>query len=298
MLCMKIYFLSELPAALYVGGAYLGIVSNFERFAEVSLQDGLPARFDAAGMQPLQFFLNEQLPLSPPQGADVYRLPDGIALYAHGYSPIDTALREIAQKRQGENLVTIYRQGGIQLAWNRGAEFFNASLPPSFCECELFFEGELLIAKSPTEIALFSERGKRILLERYLSAEWQDGILTLRVPLSDHLRRTATCRYQLGGDGAELISYELQQGLGSFDGLTAYAFFESLRIGGEFCEFLCEELAVNSNAIREFLGNFLYVLPTEKETECMLVYQKSERLFDVRRFAVTLADGKITDISG
>jgi hypothetical protein len=94
----------------------------------------MPARFDAMGMQPLQFFLNEDLPLSPPMGVDVYRLPDGLALYAHGYSPVDTTLSPITQKRQGENLATVYRQGTVQLAWNRGTEFFNATLPPSFCD--------------------------------------------------------------------------------------------------------------------------------------------------------------------
>jgi hypothetical protein len=295
---MKVYFLSELPAALYVGGAYLGTVSNFERFAEISLQDGMPARLDAVGMQPLQFFLSEDLPLSPPLGVDVYRLPEGIALYAHGYLPVDTTLSVIAQVRQGENLATVYRQGVIQLAWNRGAEFFNTTLPPSFCECELFFEGEILLVKSPTELALFLGHGERVLLQRYLSAECADSVLTLRIPLCDHLRRTAICRYRLGSDSAELLSYDLQQGTGSYEGLIAYAFFESVRVGGEFCEFLCEELATNSNDIREFLGEFLYVLPTEKETECMLVYRKSERLFDVRRFTVALADGKITDVSG
>jgi hypothetical protein len=136
------------------------------------------------------------------------------------------------------------------------------------------------------------------LQERYLSAEWADGILTLRVPLCDHLRRTATCRYRLCGDSAELLSYDLQQGMGSYDGLIAYAFFESVRIGGAFTDFLCDELTPNANAIREFLGTFLYVLPTTREKECLLVYKKSERLFDVRRFTVTTVDGKITDISG
>ncbi len=295
---MKVYFLSELPAALYVGGAYFGRVSSFERFAEISLQDGMPVRFDAQGMQPLQFFLSGDLLLSPPNGVDVYRLSGGIALYAHGYSPVDTALVPIAQARNGERLATVYRQGNLQVAWNTPDGFFNATLPPSFCECELFFEGEFLIAKSPSEIAVFSKNGERILLERYLFAEWQDGELSLTLPLSDHLRRTAKCRYRFLGDSAELLSYALQQGEGNFDGLLAYAFLESVRIGADFTEFLCEELSANAAAVREFLGNFLYVLPTAEPTECLLVYKKAERLFDVRKFVVTVADGKITDVSG
>ena len=295
---MRVYFLSEQPAALYVGGAYFGRVSTFERFAEISLQDGIPVRFDAQGMQPLQFFLTEDLPLSPPVGVDVYRLPNGIALYAHGYFPIDTTLVPIAQAQDGEKLATAYRQGNIQLAWNTAVGFFNAPLPPSFCECSLFFEGDFLIVKSPAELAVFSEKGERLLYSRYLTAECQDGELTLVIPLSDHLRRTANCRYRLSDGRAELLSYQLQQGEGNFDGLLAYAFFESVRIGAEFTEFLCDELSTTPTAIREFLGNFLHVLPTENDTDCLLVYQKSERLFDVRKFSVAIQDGKITDLSG
>lgn len=295
---MRVYFLSEQPAALYVGGAYFGRVSNFERFAEISLQDGMPVRFDAQGMQPLQFFLGEDLLLSPPDGVDVYRLPSGIALYAHGYFSADTTLTPIAQKQDGERLATVYRQGNIQLAWNTAVGFFNAPLPPSFCECELSFEGEFLLVKSPSELAVFSGKGERILFERYLTAEWQEGELTLVVPLSDHLRRTASCRYRFSERGAELVSYQLQQGEGKLEGLLAYAFFESVRIGAEFTEFLCDELSASPTAIREFLGDFLYVLPTAEESECLLVYKKSERLFDVRKFTVTVENGKITDLAG
>ena len=295
---MRVYFLSELPAALYVGGAYFGRVSTFERFAEISLQDGIPVRFDAQGMQPLQFFLNEDLLFSPPVGVDIYRLPSGIALYAHGYFPIDMTLIPIAQKRDGDRFATVYRQGNFQVAWNTPDGFFNATLPPSFCECELFFERDLLVLQSPSEIAVFSGMGERILLEHYLSAEWQDGELSLTVPLSDPLRRTAICRYRFSTAKAELLSYRLQQGQGNIEGLLAYAFFESVRINADFSEFLCDELIPNPTAIREFLGNFLYVLPTAEESECLLVYKKSERLFDVRKFTVTVENGKITDLAG
>jgi hypothetical protein len=295
---MRIYFLSKYPAALYVGGAYFGRVSDFERFAELDLRDGLPVRLEAERMHPLHFFLTERLPHEPPSGIDVYRLPNGLAVYAHGYQPTDVTLEPIAQTRRGECLATVYRQGGIQLALNTPKGFFNAPLPPSFCECKLFFRQGIAILQSPSEIAIFTENGRRILLERYLSAEWQDDELILQLPLSDHLKRTAICRYRFSEECAELISYTLQQGDGNESSLLAYAFFESIRIGADFTTFLCEELISNASSVREFLGNFLSVLPTENPTECLLVYRKAERLFDVRRFAVTLEEDKITDVTG
>ena len=295
---MRIYFLSKYLAALYVGGAYFGRVSDFERFAELDLRDGLPVRLEAENMQPLHFFLNESLPYAPPSGVDVYRLPGGLALYAHGYQPTDVTPVAIAQARQGELLATVYRQGLPQLAINTPKELFNATLPPSFCDCELSFLSECLLIKSPTELAVYSLQAEQLLCERYLSADWQDGELTLTLPLSDRLRRTAKCGYRLHADRAELLSYTLEQGEGEAESLLAYAFFESVRIGADFAVFLCDDLQESAPSVRDFLGNFLHVLPTSNDAECLLVYKKAERLFDARKFTVTLEGGKITDVSG
>jgi len=295
---MRIYFLSKYPAALYVGGAYFGRISDFERFAELDLRDELPVRLETEGMHPLHFFLTEHLLREPPSGVDVYLLPNGLAVYAHGYQSTDVTLEPIAQARRGEYLATVYRQGCPQLAINTATELFNATLPPSFCDCEVDFLPECLLLKSPTELAVYSLQGKPLLCERYLTAEWQEAELTFTLPLSDRLKRTASCRYKLHADRAELLSYTLSQGQGEIDGLIAYAFFESVRIGADFTAFLCEELQESADSVREFLGNFLHVLPTPTPTECLLVYRKAERLFEVRRFAVTLEEDKITDVTG
>jgi hypothetical protein len=296
---MRIYFLSSQPAALYVGGTYFGQTHDFERYAEISLQDSLPARFEAEGMHPVAFFLNEQLPLRPPQGVSVYRLPNGLAVYCDGFVSTDDTLRIITQHRNGDTLATVCRQGGVFLGIDSPQGFFSATLPPTFAVCRVFFLDALIAVQTDEEVAVFSPDGKQLLLERYYKIEVNERELSLTLPLSDRYGRVAECRYLADGSQLQRVSYQLKQSepVGK-DGLLAYAFFESVRIGADFSPFLCEELQENAQTIREFLGDFLYVLPSENPKQCLLVYRKAERLFDVRPFTIQLLDDVITDVIG
>ena len=295
---MRIYFLSTQPAALYVGGAYFGRVSDFERFAEISLRDSLPIVVQAEGMQPISFFLDETLPLKPPLGVDVYRLKGGLALHINGWQSLCDNGRIITQKREGNLLATVLKSGGVSLGIDTPNGFFNATLPPSFCECELFFIEECLLIKSPTQAAIFSLTGEQLFCERYLAFQQEETLITLTIPLSDHYKRTAELTIRLHAGRVEREGYSLRQGQEfPVDGLIAYAFFESARIGAPL-PFLCEELQASSETVRKFLGDFLYVLPTENPCVCLLTYQAAPHIFDVRPFTVTVEDGKIIDVTG
>ena len=296
---MRIYFLSSQTAALYIGGAYFGQTHDFERYAEIYLQDSLPVRWEAEGMHPVTFFLDERLPLQPPTGVSVYRLQNGLALYCDGFQSTDDTLRVITQQRKGDTLATVCRQGGVFLGIDSPHGFFSATLPPSFADCQLFFIGGLVGVKTAEDVAVFSASAQRLLLERYTAIEEREGELCLTIPLSDRYRRQADCRYAVGENSLRCTSYQLRQAeTEEKDGLIAYAFFESVRIGADFPAFLCEDLQKNTTAIRDFLGDFLHVSPTELPEKCLLVYQKAERLFDVRPFSVVIEEDTITDITG
>ena len=296
---MRVYFLSSIPAALYVGGVYFGRVSDFERFATLSLRDGMPVRVEAEGMRAVHFFLDEKLPFSPPQGVDVYRLDGGLALYVHGFCPTDTSLKLLTQKRENDLLATLTRQGEITLTVESPSGFFTATLPPSFEACELFFIGGCIIIKNAEELSVYSKTAELLLSERYLSFEHSDSELTITVPLSDRYKRVAECRYKIENGALLKTSYVLKQSEEALiDGLIAYAFFECARIGGELNDFLADGLSLDTASIRDFLGDFTHVIPTDEPTECLLVYKKAERLFDVRKYKVTLRENKIYDVSG
>jgi hypothetical protein len=304
---MKIYFLSAIPCALSLNGVYFGLTDRFERFAEVHLADRILAEFLPENAHPIRFFITEDLPISPPKGCEVYLLPDRLAVFARDFPPLSTTLRIIAQERFPKGLVTVFSQGGVQVSIETDAGFFTSYLPPTFSVCELAFHEGLFFLQGQHCLAVYTQKGERVLLEEVSSFEVEEDRLKAVLPLSDSLHRTATCVFALSEEGCTRIECTLSQGLtqeGRADGehisreLLPYAFFESLLIGADYTQFLSEELQDKTDELRAFLGRFEGVSPTDDPLVCRLIYRKGERLFEARDFKVTIEKDKITDITG
>lgn len=302
---MKIYFLSSIPCALSVNGAFFGRTDGFERFAEVSLKDNLFIQFTPENALPLSFFLTEEIRFSPPSGVEVYLLPDAIALYAREFSPIDFTLKLIAQKRFDDALVSVFFQGGVHLCVQTEQNVFTFPLPPSFCQCELFQADDFFLLRSPTQLAVFHVSGKRVLLERALEYTLNGNELTAVLPLSDSLQRTAECKWLLTDCSATTLSFTLRQAYTQSqekqasqiaEELLPFAFLESVLLGVEDTAMLSEELLDGKEKIKDFLGEFVAVTLTPDVNTYGLVYPKGERLFEVKYVSIETENGKITEI--
>ncbi len=300
---MKIYFLSSTPCALTLNGVFFGVTDKFQRFAEIHLADRIFAQFSPEGALPIGFFITESLPFSPPDGCEVYLLKDGVAVYAKEFPALDTALRPIAQKRDGDLLVTVYAQGRVQVSIESKNGFFNAYLPPSFSICEITFPEGLILLQGQNVFALFNKKGERLLQEDALSVAVEESVLSATLPLSDALGRTAECKWLLSKDGCTRTACTFRQERRENDDIflqafIAYAFFESVLIGADYREFLASELLPEAEQIVAFLGDFIAVTPTDEPTVCGLVKKKAERLFEVEYYSIELREGKIIDVKG
>ena len=80
-------------------------------------------------------------------------------------------------------------------------------------------------------------------------------------------------------------------------GLLAYAFFESVLIGANFEDMLCDELLADKDKIRAFLGDFESVILTDNPLRCGLVRKKAEGLFSVDYFQISTKNDKIIEIT-
>ncbi len=304
---MKIYFLSAIPCALSLNGVYFGLTDRFERFAEIHLADRILAEFLPENAQPIRFFITENLPTAPPQGCEVYLLPDGLAVFAREFPPLDTRLRVIAQERFPKGLVTVFSQGGIQVSIETDRGFFISYLPPSFSSCALSCHEGLFFLHGQNCLAVYTQAGERILLEEISSFAIENGKLKAVLPLSECLGRSANCVWELNETGCVRTECTLTQARtyeGATDGeslkkeLLPYAFFESLLLGADCAPFLAEELRPKAGELASFLGDFKWVVPTDNPLVCRLIYQKGDRLFEARDFKVTIEKDKITDING
>ncbi len=302
---MKIYFLSSRPCALTLNDAYFGVTDGFERFAEVSLKDKLFVRFAPENALPVSFFLTENIRFQPPTGCDIYLLKDGIAVYAHGFAPLDHTLRAVAQREENGCVATVFQQGEIELSLQSPKGFFVAHLPPSFASCDISFESGLILLRAPDMLAVFTQTGEKLFLEKVLSHEVANGFLKAVLPLSDSLGRIAECTYTLTENDCVRTGFVLKQAQTKNgdadkekirDELIPYAFFESVLIGAEYADFLASELRPKARDIRSFLGDFIAVTVTQDPCVCGLVRKKKERLFEVDYFSVELKEGKIMDV--
>ncbi len=302
---MKIYFLSSKPCVLTVNGAFFGTVNGFERFAEINLKDGLFLTFTPENALPVSFFLTENIRFFPPERVDVYLLPDALALYVRDFPSADFSLTLIAQQRFDGGLASVFSQAGVHFALQTEKGAFNAPLPPSFCQCELSIAGDFILLRSPKQLAVFHKDGAQILLQDASDYTLDGDELTVHVPLFDSLSRSATRKWRLHENRAELLSYTLRQARTGTENkadellkneLLPFAFFESVLYGGEVRELLDDELLENAEKIKEFLGDFCSVVLTADCNTCGLVYRKGERLFEVKHASVELKNGKIAEI--
>ena len=296
---MKIYFLSSRPCALTLNGAFFGVTDSFERYAEISLSDTIYAQFSPEGSPPLGCFLTEQLRFTPPDGFEVYLLNDGIALYARDFPPADFILRPIAQAKDNGVLATLFRQGAVQLTAESDEGLSTAPLPDDFQTAQLSFHSGLIFLSTETRLAVYTKKCERLLDERVLSYAVDENLLRASLPLSDALCRTAECAWELTETACTRTEFILRQEQSVPEvGLLAYAFFESVLIGADYAELLCDELRPKAEQIVGFLGDFIAVTLTREPNCCGLVKKVGERLFSVAYFKVETENGKIIDVKG
>ncbi len=303
---MKIYFLSSRPCALMLGGVYFGMTDTFERFAEIEPKDNVFVEFIPEGALPIAFFINEKLRFSPPEHCEIYLLKDGVAVFARDFPPSDFSLHVVAQERFLDNLVTVFRQGSLQISLETSKGFFVAPLSPCFETCVIRSESGLFFLEGKNAVAVFTAAGKCVLFEEVLEYKVENNTLTATLPLSDSRRRVAECEWALTEDGCFQTSFKIRQESGAETGdassatdeLLPYAFFESVLIGADFSAMLCEELKEKAEHIKAFLGDFVSVTLTNDPHTCGLVRKKKERLYEVCYFTAEVKNGKIADIRG
>lgn len=296
---MKIYFLSSIPCALTINGAYFGVSDLFDRHAELSLKDNVFVQFTPENALPLGFFLTENIRFSPPEGCEVYLLSGALAIYARDFPQKSSPLEIIAQARFEKTLLTVFKQGLLQLSLETEKNFFISTLPPSFLECTLEKHGDLYFLRSPSQLAIFDENGKQLFLENVERYTVEQGRLSAKLPLSDSLKRYADCAWELLGGELKLLSFTLQQSslTNGSEELLPYAFFESVLLGADYAQMLCPELQADAEKLKEYLGEYESVIFTQTPNRLGLVHKKAERLYEVKYFSVSVERGKITDVS-
>ena len=293
---MRVFFLSERPAALFLGGAYLGIADGFERSAELRLEDEHFVEFKPlGGFAPFAFRLDEDCLIHPPEFLRIYYTAHGVALYAHGYYYADPSLKVLKQTRIGGALLTLCLQGKLTLNFERDGELHLIPLSAELADADIFAAGENYLIKGSNAFALIGKDGA-LLGEhegKVLRHSENSDEVEADIPLKDCLLHTARCVWR----GRELTSYSLRAAREVSPSTLFLALLESVLIGADVAPFLSEELNEKADSLKSYLGNFVAVTTTNELGQAGLVYRRNERIFDVRYFQAEIEEGKIANLS-
>lgn len=289
---MRVYFLSEKLAALSVNGLFLGAVDGFERTAELDPNDGCFIECKPyEGFLPVKFCFDENFLISPPPQAEVYHTRNGAAVYCKNFVREDAAMRVVGQQREAGTRLTLYVQGKVLLAMENETGFHLAELPDELERGAVSAAGETFLVEGKTCFCILSRSGE-ILVRSEGKIVGRGNIVQAEVPLRNSLGHTAVC----GWENGKLVSFLLRARQEPTAATYALALFESVLAGADPAPLLSDTLAEKAGALKEFLGEYLFVVPTDTPGEVGLVYRRKENVFDLRYFRVTAEDGKITNI--
>lgn len=300
---MKVYFLSEEPAALKLDGQYAGTIDLFERFAEIDAARGAFAEIlPHSDGEAHNFFICESFFKKPLPFAQVYDLGEDKLIYIKEYPPKKT-LDIIAQGKAGGVLVTVFRLGGIYAATEAGGAQLHA-LGGKFKSAEISAENiggcEYAAVRGKGALALF--RGENLVFFGEGESFEFGETLKLKRTLCTCTRAVTREEYAFGGDRFLSRAQKTEHGRAAGGSLIPFAFFESVLYGG--CEeYLCDGLKEKAGLLKDYLGKFSAVLPPCESAEkkygksaAGLVYGGENGVFTVKYFIAETDGGKVTNI--
>lgn len=288
---MRVYFLAERTCALSVNGIYLGMADGFERMTELDPKDGVFCELKPCGYLPVGFTFDEEFLLSPPPQVRLYYTDGAVAVYGCGFYRADPSLKVLWQERLGNTLLTLCLQGKLQLNLENETGFHIVPLPDDLETCKAVALGKCFLLEGERAFALLARNGEKLVVSEGRVLE-RGETLKAEIPFHDSMGHTAVCAWTEG----KLTDCAVRSAREPNETTFALALFESALIGADCTPFLHSSLAEKASTLREYLGDYCSVVLTNEHDRVGLVYQRKERIYDVRYFRVTVEEGKVSNI--
>lgn len=269
----------------------MGTVDAFERACEINPKDGIFCELKATGCVPVCFTFDEDFLFSPPPQVKLYFTQGEVAVYICDFLRADQSLKPLASARIYDTHLRLYMQGRLFLELARGSDLKLIPLCDYLEEGKLFAIGNDFLVEAEKGFALVSNDG-RIIVQSQGKVLEKEGSLKAEIPFHDSMGHTAMCVWE----GETMTACNIQTHLPPTEATFALALFESVLIGADASSFLSDELAPRAGALKAFLGDYCSVVLSNEPRRVGLVYERKERVYDVRYFIVSVQDNKITNI--
>ena len=270
---MLYYFLCATPCALKLNGEYKGIAN--QNFTFLDFDEGfleftpLDQTFYAVSV-----FLDGTNPKST-QNCKIIDLYGGFLIIPE-FSKKLCADFKLFQKNTFQLSSTIsvscYNHGGVKLFLSNETDFFIDGIP--FVPEKVKFEtcaykgNEYIVAVCMAKKSLilgYKVNGKITQVFKNLCDGYgfENNTITTLENKTDLLCHSISCKWAFE-ENVKLVNYTISTKRSPFslpEKLIPYAFFEEILIGGDATVFLSPKLKERANDLKEFLGDFIQVLP-------------------------------------
>ena len=315
---MKLYFQADYESnlsefAVKIEGQKAGFAGYSPTFAEVEedcIIEFLPV--NAESLCPLSFAPSDKLLKNPPPTLKSVDLGGVYLLSPKFPAIIEKDSKILAQEREGDLLATLYKDGSDKISLEKNGLFFMENVCPlnspkiSFHTlsqnqfvCLSGFKG----ADSYLIIYHVFDAITKVFENKVQYFDFSE-LLTTVIKFRDMASHSASVEWEFSQGGFKRRSYKITKSenfdyFALNDKLKPYAFFEEVFCHGEFADFLDDNLRYAAEKIYSYLGDFCAVIPPphfRNQCDVGLVYKKSENIFYVKWFEVTLSEGLVTNI--
>ena len=297
---MQIFFLSSTPCAFKINGVFLGFTDGFERYVELAPQDNPLCEFIPLNgkLLPLAFTLNGQINHTMPEGIELYRLPDGLGVYAKRFASVPTALGLLTKQALPFGQVTVFLHGEAQALIERGGKSDVIPLGTWDKESALFPFAHFLLIEAKEIFYAVHEREGVFFQGRIQHWEYDenDGLLTVCAPLGDFGGRTAKYVFSCN-PLPELKQKIISPAPPLPEQFMLCELLQNLALGLDVDGLLDGALADGLEELRGYFGKYQRVIPCAKYPfGAGMVCAKGEGVFQVKEYCAEVENGKIVNV--
>lgn len=314
---MIYYFLSNVPAAVKIGGIFKGLALT----EPLKLDLSFPSPFIEVCPEkngygaPLGFIAGTEFLSDPPERVTVTDLKGGYAV-CFDFTRIEKDFKSIAVYRTPFAIVNVFSQSGYFISIETQFDFFTEELPLTAESAEFFVSRDkttLVIGLTGDKKAVaaydISGKVKKTFCEEVSDFTLGEETLT-SLNREDVAKHSVVIKYSPARGTLSVINKEIRQDENFSPArlitqVVPYAFLEEFLVGGDFKNYLAGGVYDNANKLKPYLGDFIGVLPpprfitdgrSENENIAGLLYKKTERTYYTEYFCFTVRGGKILNL--
>lgn len=309
---MYFYFSSDFPSVVKLDGIYYGIIND--NLKPINIENGSSVFVEVCFLNSkacgVNFLLDENFLSCPPLNVLVVDLRGG---YMLKFLPPqeEQPFCLLSQEKTSNLLVTVFKENGLKVSIETPLDFcleqFSLNVDSAkICTFTLSgnnFVGITFLGKDQySAVYKIGEKIEKVLF-RPASLTFENGQLKTEQCFLDMAKHQVISSWEyLDGKLTEtdrkVSAKKCLRAESLPSKLVPYAFLEELLVGGDYKEYLCDNVKENADKLKDYLGDFVGVFPPpvfRSIDEVGIVYSYSNA-YNVQYLTFTLDCNKIFNI--